>query len=74
MTVLPGSKWVYVGPGDGQGCVHVVIHGGFFETVTTTGNFPSENQSDWSWLGPRSEFVKQFRPATQPPDTQPYPT
>lgn len=53
--------WIYNGPGDGRGLVHLVVLDGAEEVVTWS--LPEQAGDDgWSWQGDMKTFFQQFYP------------
>lgn len=57
----PKRLWVYNGPGNGRGLVHLIIEDGQDEVVTWS--LPDQAGGDgWSWQGNMQAFFHDFHP------------
>lgn len=68
MELKLNTRWLYVGAGDFKGLRHTVIDVDDDEVVTWSDHIPGEQTtgpSGMTWLGPRSEFLKNFKPSAK---------
>jgi hypothetical protein len=63
---MSDHKWfVYVGPGDGVGAKHMLLSTDGGDAVTWSVPVNNGIIGGWSWMGPISEFKKQFQPVSK---------
>lgn len=67
IVLKSGTKWIYVGPGDGQGVRHTVTAViGEMNTknpeIATWSDGCYPDGSGMSWFGYYTDFIKQFKP------------
>jgi hypothetical protein len=73
MNIPPakGTRWIYIGPGEGRRVAHTVIEVDREHVITWSDTPPAEHVGGWSWMGESKEFLRCFTPIL--PTTQPTP-
>ena len=66
IVLKQGTRWIYVGPGDGKGVAHTVTlvlnSGDPKNPEIITWSDSNSNGEGLSWSGPYQDFVRQFKP------------